>query len=338
MANSWFENYLTGRLQYVCVNGNNSDKRELKYGVPQGSVLGPLLFLLFINDLANASKFLTFLIADDTTLQLSSNDIMRLYTEANDQLESVSTWFNSNRLTLNVSKTRYAVFRSKNMVLPTNMSLKIGNEEISRIGVDMPEQSFKFVGHIIDEHLNWTYHIRHVQNKISSGNFLLAKAKNFLPQNILLNLYNCLIRSHLEYGILSWGGVGITKLKGIITTQKKAIRNVARKPSNAHTNPLFATLSSLRLKELFTFNSAIFMYKYKNDLLPKSFRGMFVPCNAPNRTSSYKVIKSRISYLEQFPNSYLPKTWNELDVSLKESVSLNIFKNVLKNTLMLKYT
>ena len=165
----------------------------------------------------------------------------------------------------------------------------------------------------------------------------MEEGLNFLPHNILLNLYNCLIRPHLEYGILSWGGVGITKLKGLLITQKKAMRHIAGKPSNSHADPLFNMLHSLKFKDLFISNSAIFMYKYKNNLLPKSFHGMFTPCNAPNRTSSYKVIKSRISFLDQFPNAYLTKTWNNLSLTLKQSETLNVFKKSLKENLISQY-
>ena len=337
VSNYWFDNYLSERFQYVSIEGYNSDKREIKHGVPQGSVLGPLLFLLFINDLAKASSFLTFLFADDTTLQLSSNNVIQLFSEANKQLENISLWFQSNKLTLNISKTRYIVFRSKNMSLPTNISLKIGNEEISRIGLNMTEQHFKFLGHIIDEHLSWTPHIKHVQNKISTGNFLLAKAKNILPKKILMNIYNALIRPHLEYGILAWGGVGITKLKGLISVQKKAIRNIAGQQPSAHTNPLFVMLRVLKFKDLFKMNSSIFMYKFKNNLLPNSFLNMFTPCNAPNRTNSYKVIKSRISFLDQFPAAYLPKTWNDLGNSIKASETLSVFKGSITGSLISQY-
>ena len=146
-----------------------------------------------------------------------------------------------------------------------------------------------------------------------------------------------MIRPHLEYGILSWGGVGITKLRGLLVAQKKAIRNVANKPYNSHTDPLFTMLNTLKLKDLFNVNSAVFMYKYKNNLLPNSFQNMFTPCNAPNRTNSFKVIKSRISFLDQFPNAFLPTIWNSLRVTLKESETLNKFKKSLKETLLSQY-
>ena len=338
ISNLWFDNYLTGRYQYVSIDGTDSAKREIKYGVPQGSVLGPLLFILFINDLAKATDFSTLLFADDTTLQLSSGHVAQLFNTANEELKKVALWFQSNKLTLNVSKTKNAIFRSKNMNLATDgLSLKIGGETIDQIGANMPEKNFKFLGHVIDEHLSWVDHIRSVQNKISCGNYLLARTKNFLPSTIRLTLYNSLIRPHLDYGVLAWGGVGVSKLKPLITIQKKAIRNVAGKPSNAHTSPLFSSCEVLKFNDLYKLNSAIFMYKYTNNLLPKSFNNMFIPCNPPNRTNSYKIIKSRISYLDQFPTAYLPRNWNCLSWSLKNSNSLSIFKRTFISNLLSVY-
>ena len=216
VAYHWFESYLTERKQFVCVDGVNSELRGIDYGVPQGSVLGPLLFLLFINDLAHATNLSTFLFADDTTFQLSSRNISQLLTVANKELEGASLWFQCNKLTLNVSKTKFIIFRNRNMKLPNeNICLKIGSESLERIGFDMPLKNFKFLGHIIDEHLSWADHISYVRGKISSGNYALARTKHFLPPNIRLTLYNSLIRPHLEYGIIIWGGAQISKLKGL---------------------------------------------------------------------------------------------------------------------------
>ena len=338
VAGDWFRNYLTGRWQYVSIDGVDSDKAEITCGVPQGSVLGPILFLLYINDLSRVTKFSSFLFADDTSFQMSSNNIVKLLNDSNNELDKVATWCNCNKLTINVSKTKYIIFRHKNMQLPNNnLILKIGNEVIERIGHDLTEAKFKFLGHLIDEHLTWSFHIRHVQNKIACGNYFLARAKNYLPQSIKHVLYNTLIRPHLEYGVLAWGGVSKSKIKGIITNQKKAIRNVMGKGSTTHTSPLFYSLEELQFVDLFKYNSAVFMYKYHNNLLPRAFENLFMPCNPPNRTNSYKVVRNRITFLGQFPVSFLPKTWNSLAVNLKTSSSLNRFKKGLKANLLEEY-
>ena len=131
--------------------------------------------------------------------------------------------------------------------------------------------------------------------------------------------------------------MGVSKLKPIITIQKEAIRNVAGKPTNTHTSPLFSTYKELTFVDLFKFHSCVFMYKYSNNLLPVSFGNMFTACNPPNRTNSYKIVKSRTSYIDQFPSAYLPKKWNELCASLKNAENLNKFKRILKNTLLSAY-
>ena len=103
----------------------------------------------------------------------------------------------------------------------SDLHLKIGNENIERIGNSCKTKSFKFVGHHLDECLSWDYHINHVYNKLASGNYAISMSKNILPQHIRLNLYNSLFRSHLEFGVLAWGGISNNKLKSIINLQKK---------------------------------------------------------------------------------------------------------------------
>ena len=123
-SNKWFANYLNDREQFVAINGVESQKVQMVCGVPQGSVLGPLLFLLFINDLPNATEFLTLLFADDTTFQVSGVNIEQLFELANSELEKSSVWFRANKLTLNVKKTKYMIFSDQNLPTCTN-SLKI---------------------------------------------------------------------------------------------------------------------------------------------------------------------------------------------------------------------
>ena len=177
--NLWFQNYLGGREQFVSVHGLESEKTKIICGVPQGSVLGPLLFLIFINDLPNATDFLTLLFADDTTFQESGVDLDQLFAHANLELEKSTNWFKANKLTLNVKKTKFMIFSDSNSSIDKNQ-LKIGNQMIEQIGSNCKEKYFKFVGNVLDDRLNWEGHIEHIAKKLASANFGINSSKKFV--------------------------------------------------------------------------------------------------------------------------------------------------------------
>ena len=164
----------------------------------------------------------SLLFADDTTFQINGPDPSVLFETVNAELQKAAKWFQSNRLTLNVSKTKFILFRKKGMMVDfRNLKLQIGNEIVERIGSDCTTKSFKLVGLHLDEYLSWDHHINYVHGKLASGSYGINASKNLLPQQIRLNLYNSLFRSHLEFGILAWGGIPSSKLKGICNLQKK---------------------------------------------------------------------------------------------------------------------
>ena len=204
VANTWFQNYLDSREQFVIINGTESERKKIVCGVPQGSVLWPLLFLIFINDLPNASEFLTLLFADDTTFLISGVNIDDLFQLANCELEKSSVWFTSNKLTLNVKKTKYMIFSDQNLTTNLNQ-LHIGNQSIEQVGTKCKEQYFKFVGHVIDDKLSWEGHVQHITKKLASANFGINSSKNFLPLKIRKTLYFSLFESHLNFGNILWG-------------------------------------------------------------------------------------------------------------------------------------
>ena len=199
-------NYPADREQFVSVHGVNSETVKMVCGVPQGPVRGPLLFLLFINDLPNATEFLTLLFADDTTFQMSGLDLNTLFTNANLELEKASTWFRANKLTLNVSKTKFMFFSDKdNDLNALGLKLRIGDADIEQIGSKCKEKYFRFVGHVLDDKLSWQGHVQHISKKLASANFAINSTKHFIPFKIRKSLYYTMFDAHLNFGNLLWG-------------------------------------------------------------------------------------------------------------------------------------
>ena len=166
-----FENYLKERKQFTSIKDVNSSLNDILCGVPQGSILGPILFLILKTDLPNASKLFIILFVDDTTLQFSSEKLKSIYDFAHVELSKVADWFKANKLTLNAYKTKYILFRKKIKVLVgESRKLYIENKEINRIGAGCKNESFKFVGIHLDENLTWNHHVKAVKNQIKFKN------------------------------------------------------------------------------------------------------------------------------------------------------------------------
>ena len=187
-------------------------------GVPQGSVLGPLLFLLYINDLPNISKKLTFfLFADDTNIYYESNDLIELEKTVNHELRQLSLWLNLNRLALNIGKTNFVIFRAKKP-LYHNVTLLMNRKAIEQ------KEVVKYLGVLVDEHLNWHHQITNTSKKISRGIGIICKLKNCISVQLQKSLYYSLVYSHLSYGIQVWGSAGSSDLEKLLVLQKKAVR------------------------------------------------------------------------------------------------------------------
>ena len=192
--------YLSQREQFVNVNGRNSFFLPVTCGVPHGSILGPLLFLLYVNDLPNTSSLLTFhLFADDTNLYFSSKNVSHLEANLNHELKSVAEWMKCNRLALSVSKTNFILFHSSKRKPNQSLRIKIDAVLIKQVG------STNYLGLILDSNLTWKSHINELCLKLSKTVGILSKVRHFADNHILVMLYYSLIYPFLTYGIHVWG-------------------------------------------------------------------------------------------------------------------------------------
>ena len=239
-ALAWFKSYLSSRSQYVSVHGHNSSHLSVTCGVPQGSVLGPLLFLLYINDLPNcSSKLSCYLFADDTNIYFESDSLNKLQEVVNRELKHVKKWLDAKKLALNVDKTNFIIFHSPHSTLDQTVSIKIGKEHVKQA------KYVKFLGLLLDENLNWKYHLSELSKKLSRTCGIFFKIRHLLPTGVLVSIYNSLFASFLQYGIIVWGLTYDIHTKPIYLLQKKVVRAIAFKSFTSPSTPIFLNLKFL---------------------------------------------------------------------------------------------
>ena len=192
--------YLADRVQELWLDDVFGGKFVINIGVGQGTVLGPLLFKIYILDMYLSTSLFSIRFADDTNLLGTGNDKNQTEQHINNELKKLHAWFCSNKLTLHPDKSRYLVYTKDKLI-----QLKLGGKNMMRCGYGQQEEGVKFLGVLIDENLDWKLHINNIKKKIGKGNYLLWRYKNKLTQPMKRTIYESFVRTHINYCLLVWG-------------------------------------------------------------------------------------------------------------------------------------
>ena len=327
----FLKSYLTGRKQFTIVNGISSDLLEIICGVPQGSTLGPLLFLLYINDLPNASLFKSCLFADDTCLVMSHKNIHELEALCNQELVKIDSWFRANKLTANINKASKFMVSYATRNCHYDLQIKMGQSNLERV------KTMKYLGVILDDKLSWNSHIDYIRKKLASASGMISKLKYYADVQTLIKVYHALFKSKLQYGVLSWGTANKTSLQPIRVLQNRTLRHISQAPLFTRLDNIFLNYRILKFDDLFKLEVGKFMHCFKAEKLPKSFNNYFQEVGqvrsrvtrASNRGDLF-VIRCNKKVGEKSIKFIGAKYWNDLPLELKNMKYCH-FKNELKN-------
>ena len=339
---SWFRSYLSNRKQFVEFDGVRSQMKDITVGVPQGSILGPLLFLVYINDLpACCNKMLPVMFADDTNLVIRGNDYLELTKILNDELASLYDYFCANKLKLNASKTQLVCFRKKGQNFdPQNIPVKIDNQSLNFT------DHVTFLGLILDEHLTWENHCNNVANKIARTCGVLNRVKKVLPLHSLLAIYHSLVQSHYSYGLEVWGASSAKSIKRINILQKKSIRSVTRAHWLAHSEPRLKKFEILKIADQHKLQTVSLVYDMLRGYSPDIFKfqlSLNINQNDINLRSSVAQPNNlrpphRTRMSDQKFFSYCAiENWNSLPNEIKQCSSRKSFKSSAKKHYLSTY-
>jgi len=341
----WFRSYLSNRKQFVFFEGKCSSLLEILLGVPKGSIFGPLLFLIYINDLPLASSLLSSLFADDTTLAASGPDIVELTNFVNEEFQKVNQFFREHKLALHPSKTQFLLFTSSLLARENPPRIYIDNNDVGaprdenklflipNVNCSSEVPAVKFLGLYIDPMLNFKFHIEKMSKKLATALFFMRCAKNFLTFDALKAMYYSLFHSVLIYGIHVWSSTAQTNTQPLVIKQKMAVRIMHGARYNDHTEPLFKNAKILPFAKLSTFFDLQFMHHYVQQFLPVSFINTWTLTNQRRddefhmnlrNNANYDVPFARLVSLERHPLTRLPKTWLEF-----ENENVKIIRNKL---------
>ena len=334
VALDWFSSYLHCRTQHTKFMNSCSSNLPITHSIPQGSVLGPILFNIYINDLVNALDSLNIILfADDSCLYLSHKHLDFLINTVNEELVSVSNWLNANKLSLNLNKSHYMIFNRNRDLHENHPPITINNQPINK------QNQTKFLGITLQSNLKWNIHISNITNKLNKYASIFYQVRNNFDQKHLVILYYSLAYSQLAYANIIWGHTYKTYLNSLFIAQKRIIRTILFRSKTHHTNQDFINLSILKLREINIYFSAIFVFKSLNNLtFPIDyFISHQVNYNLRNISDLVPSFSSSTQG-QTSPKYYCSLIWNSLPPYIRNKPSVSSFKSALRLYLLNNYS
>ena len=264
--------YLTNRKQFVKCGDIESSLLDVLCGVPQGSVLGPLLFILYIADIVNCGKFECFLFADDAGLLLADNKLKLLKKLVKTEVKLLYEWLIANQLSLNLTKTNYMLISNINTLTAKDrkrFKITIGKYTIHEV------EETKYLGVILDNKLSWKEHIEYLITKLSQAAGVIYKLRDCLPLKAKMLIYDSLAASYLRYSIPAWGNTTQTVLGRLQSAQNKIIRYLTYLPPMTNVSDKYKSLKIMDTQSLYFFEVAKFMHSVYHKYIPNAFDGYF---------------------------------------------------------------
>ena len=318
------KNYLENRTQITNINGTDSNLANIVCGVPQGSVLGPLLFLIYINDLCNVIKNCsTFLYADDTVITSNACDIYDAHTQSQADLDNLADWCKRNKLSINIRKTKSMVVGTRSMVKkhPVTPKLKILGKPLEYVF------QYKYLGVTIDEILSFNAHLNNTIKLVSHKSFLLRKIRYYITEDAAVKIYKSMILPYLDYGDIFYAKSNLKQISKLQTLQNRALKICYVTRPNV---PLAMLHQSAQIPKLYARRIAhVLNFMYKNRLNVKFLNVR----NIPTRLHDAPVFKTEKPNSEKYKANVFYSgavLWNELPVHVRNIDSYPIFKNKQK--------
>lgn len=327
----WLESYISNRRQRVVVDGIHSPWTSTNAGVPQGSILGPLLFLIFINDISDNILSDVFIFADDTSLMRKIEDIKLDFNIINRDLHTLSEWADQWRVTFNASKTEYMIFSLKHSTFNYPV-LRLNNVPITRVS------AHKHLGLTLDSKLTWNEHVTDITNKASKRIGNIKRVRSIIPRRTAEHLYMYLTRPILEYGDIVFDNISQELSDKIEHCQRDAMVICSGAIKRTHTENLQVELGWQPLSDRRRHHRLILLYKLYHGMVPDHMTFLRPEANIQTTYrlrsgSSRNMVNVPFARINKLQNAFIVKTcndWNDLDDSIKSCETLGSFKHALK--------